>query len=305
MTNEGNSVWQSSAGDKDVTIQIHFGRVKCNECKEKGKFEAQKVDSIRIKWTREPIKFSVFLWHPGHSWKQVGAYDNNTEKVTNISIIQDTAAAVMIRISDGNKFDEFEKQIVYSITSVAVFFNGSKLIIKDSGNTITEKKYFDFESQQVLYKEIGNNWDTEFKILGKTYEKSIAVYKVMKKAIPSVEVALNMNKDLNKKLMKLNDQIKNTIRDKLLKFEKEQIKKIKTNKFYKYLNQYAQIEKTALENILGIKTDDGNENVFRTSKSNPLKALTSLLNEKEKGPTGPKTSPEKPKRRDEERGNEV
>merc|ERR1711957_683999 len=134
----------------------------------------------------------------------------------------------------------------------------------------------------VLFKEIGNNWDDEMKDLGKTYEKSIATYKIMKKAIPSAEIALKMNKDLNKKLQKLNDQIKAKETDRLLKFEKEQITKIKNNKFYKYLNQYAQIEKTALENILGIKTDDGNDDVFNTSKSNPLKALTALLNKKKK-----------------------
>lgn len=299
LLTEGNAVWQS-ANDKDVTIQIHFGKVKCKDCKEKGKFEAQKVDSIRIKWAREPKKFSVFLWHPGHSWKSVASYDNNKEKITNISVIQDTAAAIMIRISDGNKYEEFDKSVVYSITSVAVFFNGSRLILKDSDKTSQEKKYFDFESQAVLFKKKGEDWDEEMKNLGKTYEKSIATYKIMKKTIPSVETAVKMNKELNKKLEKLNDVVKNNKLDKLFKYEKNEIKKIKTNKFYKYLNQFDQIDKTALENILGIKTDNDASDVYAQSKSNPLQFLNSILNKQENPESGPKKLPEKPLKKKEE-----
>merc|ERR1712032_827935 len=239
-------------GKPDVTIQLHFGKINCDECYEKGKFESRKIDMIRIKWEKEPTKFSVFLWNHGQSWKNVATFENYSEKMTNINLTQETAAGIMIRILDGHKYGELGNQVAYGITSVGVYFNASKLFIKENVKVPTTNKIFDFESQEVLYKNIGNDLQDNMKDLGNTYEKGISTYKNMKKSIPDVEVGKTKNKELCKRLSKMNQIVNNQEADKLEKYKREHIKQIRSNKFYKYLKKFDDQE--ALENILGIKT---------------------------------------------------
>jgi len=275
LLNEGNSHWESAAGKEEVTLQLLFGKIVCDECPEKGKFESRKIDSIKIKWEKEPSKFSVFLWNPGQSWKTVATYDNYSDKITNINLTQETAAGLMIKISNGKQYAELGNQVAYGITSVGVFFNASPLVIKESSKTPTDKKIFDFETQAILYKQIGNDLVDSMTDLGKNYEKSVATYKVMKKSIIEVDMGKKKNTELCKTLSKLNDIVKNKEVDKLEKFKREHIKQIRSNKFNKYLKKFN--DQVALENILGIKTKGENEEEG-ISKSNPLNFLTSLLN---------------------------
>merc|ERR1712032_300239 len=70
MILKGENYWASVPGDNLVTLQFYFGKIKCHECKENGKFEKKIIDLIKIYWVREPLDFTVHIWNAGGSWKK-------------------------------------------------------------------------------------------------------------------------------------------------------------------------------------------------------------------------------------------
>jgi hypothetical protein len=106
MLLKGEDYWASNPGEKSVSIQFFFGKIKC-DCKENGQFEKKIIDIIKIYWVREPLDFSVYTWTSGGSWKNVGNYKNNKIQLTEITLIADTASGLMIRITAGNKIPDF------------------------------------------------------------------------------------------------------------------------------------------------------------------------------------------------------
>jgi hypothetical protein len=303
MLNNGGSQWESAAGKLDVTVQLFFGKIKCEDCSENGKFESRRIDSIVIKWSKEPTKFSIYLWNPGQSWKKISSFVDNKEKITNISLIQESAAAIMIKISDGNKYIELGNQVAYGINSIGAYFNASPLILKDISRIPTDKKIFDFESLVVLNKQSGNFFKESIEELGKNYEKSITTYKQMKKSIPEVEHLKKENNEICKKLSEINVVVDKQEIEKLEEFKIQHIQKIENTSFYKYLKEYNDGE--GLENILGNDTKKEKEKGFSPSKYNPLTDLGRLLDNKKNGLTSSSISSEPKKENSEESKKEI
>lgn len=254
MLTEGGNYWASEPGLNEVTIQILFGKIKCQDCKEDGAYESRKIDIININWVREPKKFSVFIWNPGYSWKNIATFENNTEKVTQLSLVGEIAAGLMIRMVEGNKFENLGNVVSYAIISVYASFRGHVLKIMPQSKKPLAMRFFDFEAQNFLGKKKGNALEEGLKELGQNYEKAISAYKNLKSSVGALKQSKNQAKDICKKLNMLNESCGPKGYDKLKKFETEHLRKITNYKFLFYLKKFSS--ESTVNYLIGLEYDD-------------------------------------------------
>jgi len=251
---ETGGYWASEAGANDVTMQILFGKISCKECKEDGAYESKKIDMININWKREPKKFSVFIWNPGYSWKNIANFSNNTEKVTNISLVGETAAGIMIRMTEGNKYENLGNMVSYAIASVYASFRGHALKITKQSKKPLSYKFFDFEVQNYLVTKSAGELDNEQKKLGTAYEKAINAYKNIKNSASDLKQSKKEALDICKKLNSYYDICGHKAYEKLKKFESGDLQKISNLKFL------TNLKNNGNENIINYLTGKINNN---------------------------------------------
>lgn len=270
MKNEGGNYWSSEPGQTDVTVQLLFGKIVCKDCQEDGAYESKKIDTIQIYWVREPRKFSVYIWNPGFSWKNIISYDNNTEKVTTISLVGEMAAGIMIRMTEGNKYENIGGMVSYAIMTVYVSFNGYILNIGSKNKRPLANKFFDFENQGYLVKKPGfENFLEGKKALSKAHEKLINIYKNLKSSTGALRQSKNLSLDICKKINSLNDLIGHKSSEKLRKFARSKMRKIDNQKFLNYLAKFGR--ENILDYLTGYSTDPDEEYEYKNfSSSNDL-----------------------------------
>jgi hypothetical protein len=184
----GNNYWSSAVGQQDVTLQFLFGKIKCQICAEKDEYESIKIDTIRISWVKQPKKFGVYVWRPGFSWKNVGSYKDYTDKVTEISLINESAAGIMIHITDGYKNPDFNNEIIYSIQQITATYNGYKIKMGAKSAKDVSLKFFDFEKQSYTANSQTAGCQNAFKQLGITQEKCVSAYKMLKLSFQNISI---------------------------------------------------------------------------------------------------------------------
>lgn len=235
----GNSYWASAQGQDDVTIQFLFGKINCENCPQKDEYETQKVDLIKINWVHNPKKFSVYVWRPGFSWKNIGTYSNYTNKVTDISLIGESIAGVMIHMTEGFKNTDFNNEVVYSIKNLFVGFDGYKLKLGSKSSKDISLKYFDLENQNYTVNSQTTVFNEAFKQLGITQEKCIGSYKMLKGSLTTLSKLKRQGNDYCEKIFNYNSQIGNNTIKRLTQF-KAGISKVGNPRFMDYLSKFGE-----------------------------------------------------------------
>lgn len=235
----GNNFWSSAVGQQDVTLQFLFGKIKCNDCPERDEYESVKIDSIKINWVSHPKKFGVYVWRPGFSWKNVGSYSNYTEKVTEISLINEAAAGIMIHITDGYKSPDFNNEIIYSIKVVSATYNGNKIKMGAKNSKDTALKLFDFEKQSFTAITQTSGFDNSFKQLGISQEKCVSAYKMLRLSFPNISKLKKQGKEFCSKIYSFQSSIGNNTIQSLTTF-KGGIGKVSNNRFLGFLGKFGE-----------------------------------------------------------------
>jgi len=235
----GETSWTSAVGQKDVTIQFLFGKILCSDCPEKDEYESIKIDIIKIMWEFHPKKFGVYIWRPGFSWKNVGSYSNNTEKVTQISLVNESAAGIMIHITDGYQHQDYNNEIIYSMKKIKATYNGNKIKIGDKSSKDASLKFFDFEKQGYTSNTQTAGYENAFKALGITQEKCVSAYKMLKLTFPGIAKLKKLGNEVCNKIYYFQSSIGNNTIKSLTKF-KSGLGKISNNRFLKFLGKFGE-----------------------------------------------------------------
>jgi len=239
------SYWASVPGQQDVTIQLIFGKVKCVECKDKGKYEKKIIEIITINWEREASNFTVYIWNPGFSWKTVGNFKNNKSKSTHISLIAETATGIMIRMTDGAKYPELGNQVSYGIKSIIVGFNGYKLKFGKYENKDISTRLFEFESQAITSKTNTKDFDNAFKKIGENFEKSINTFKIVKTNIANIDKVKRQGGEMCKKLNSFSKIVGEENIANLNNFKQTTLKSFDNSDFKEALVKFGEISSMA------------------------------------------------------------
>lgn len=247
---KGENYWASVPGQKDVTIQFIFGKVKC-DCKDNGKYEKRIIDIIRISWEREPVDFSVYIWNPGFSWKAVYSARGNTSKSTEISLIAETATGIMIRMTNGNKLPDLGDMVSYAIKNVVVGFKGYKLKYGEYKDRSIDSRLFEFEVQNFIAKSSLKSFDASLKNLGQNFEKSISSYKLIKASFPVVDKVKKQGNEMCKKLNSFSSSVGEETIASLNNFKQNTLKKFDNSQFTDALNKFG--EPSAIASTIGSK----------------------------------------------------
>jgi len=243
---KGENYWASVPGQQDVTIQFIFGKIKCDDCPENGRYEKRIVDIIRISWEREPIDFSVYLWNPGFSWKNIATFKKNTEKATEISLVAETATGIMIRMTKGNSLPDFGNQVTYAIKSVTAGFKGYKLKYGEYKNQSVDTRLFEFEVQSIVPK--GNNtknFDSAFQKLGQIFEKSVNAYKLVKSSFVNIDKVKRQGAEMCKKLNSFSSTIGEEAISSLTMFKQTSLKMSENSAFTASLSKMGEVSASA------------------------------------------------------------
>lgn len=236
----GNNYWASSPGQNDVTIQLLFGKISCEFCREKDEYEAQKVDLISINWVHNPKRFSVYIWRPGYSWKNVGTYSDYSSKVTQISIISESISGIMIHMTEGYKNQDFNNEVVYSIQSIFAGFEGYKFKLGNKKTKDISLKFFDFETQHATVNSQTLAFHAAFKMLGITQEKLIGAYRMLKGSLGTLAKLKRQGNGFCEKIFGFNAVIGNKTIKNLIGFKNE-IKKITNPRFLEFLRNFREV----------------------------------------------------------------
>ena len=235
----GNNHWSSAVGQQDVTLQFLFGKIKCKICPEKDEYESIKIDTIRISWVSQPKKFGVYVWRPGFSWKNVGSYNDYTEKVTEISLVNESAAGIMIHMTDGYKNPDFNNEMIYSIKEISATYDGNKIKLGAKSSKDIMLKFFDFEKQSYTANSQTSGYQNGFKQLGITQEKSVSAYKMLKLSFQNISKLKKQGTEFCMNIFSLQSTIgNNTIKN--LTTYKSKIGIIENSRFLGSLGKFGE-----------------------------------------------------------------
>lgn len=247
---KGENYWASVPGQQDVTIQFIFGKIKC-DCKENGAYEKRIIDIIRISWEREPLDFSVYIWNPGFSWKNIYATKGNTSKSTEISLIAETATGMMIRMTNGNKLPDLGDMVSYAIKSVVVGFKGYLLKYGAYKDRSIDTRLFEFEVQNFITKASTKDYNQSLQSLGQNFEKSVSAYKLVKTNLPSIDKVKKQGSDMCKKLHSFSSTVGEEAIASLNNFKQNSLKGFENSQFTEALTKFG--EASALASVVGSK----------------------------------------------------
>ena len=163
----GESYWHSPPGQKKITVQILFGKMTKGPMK--GQYENIKIDLIKIDWIKAPKKFSVFTWKPGNSWVLRHVYSDYDKKISEIEIVGEEVAAVMLVLQESQIYEEFAGAPAYAIKEVSIVYNSMSLKMGNCANFGNRLKVFDFDNQNYHkvdqtkpYNEVKSNISIQF-----------------------------------------------------------------------------------------------------------------------------------------------
>lgn len=193
-------------------MQILFGQTLDKQ------FEIKVVEIIRIKWSKQPKKFMIYTWKPGFSWNLWNVYDNYQEKISELSLIGQTASAIMIVMEESYIYPELNGQPAYGIESIYIGYNA--LSLKSIDKTKKASKYTTFDLDQQFYRSSNNfkDADSVMQKLSQTFEQEVSVYKTLSSSIKYVAKAKSKAQDMVSKLNEAKDKIGKEVSKKLMNF---------------------------------------------------------------------------------------
>jgi len=271
---EGNTFWASTAGQNEASVQVLFGKIVCEKCKEKGLYESKKIDNIKIQFVYPAKKFTVFTWNPGQSWRNVAVFNNNSDKIVNIPLKNLTASAILIKMNEGYKVPEFGDQVVYGIGKIDVGFNGYYLKLVEKSIKPNQNKAFEFIQQEYVGTTGHDILKESTDKVSISHEKAISGYKMLKSNMNMIDKIKNQIRDYCTKLIAFKNIIGNQTLKSLGKFKDKELKKIESAKLLSYLIKFS--EDRFITSITGTKLDI-NSNSAKNMKI-PLNNIRSFLN---------------------------
>jgi len=251
MLLKGEDYWASVPGEKSVTLQFYFGKIHCQSCKQKGKFEKKIIDLIKIFWVREPLDFSVYTWNAGGNWKNVGNFKKNTSMLTEITLVAETATAMMIRITNGKDIPDFGNTTSYAIKEVVVGCKSSKLKVGKFDDKDASTRSFDFEAQNYINNGNQNSLDDSINAMTKGFESLVASYKEIKKNLSSIDKLCKEGAVLRNKMIELSKSVGDDAVSKLNNFDEES-RQSQNSRFSAQLNLSG--ETASYSSSLGVKS---------------------------------------------------
>jgi hypothetical protein len=231
---DGENYWHSAPGQAKATMQIFFGKIMKGP--NKGKYENKKLDMIKIEWVREPKKFSIFTWKPGFSWTLRQVYTNYKSKTSEISIVGEDAAAIMIVMDESHIYPELGNIAAYAIREVSITYNSMKVKNDNCANYSTKLKVFDFDTQNYHKLENTKDYIEVRKKLSQVFEKMISSYTGVKKAFRKITKSKVKAQELKSKLLALKKNIAQESVKQLRVFKSDTLTTIKNSMFQTYLN---------------------------------------------------------------------
>ncbi len=272
----GNQYWASSPGQTDVSIQFLFGKINCLGCNENDTFERRKIDNIKIEFVYPAKKFNVFIWSPGKSWKNIASFSNNNDKIVNIILVNETASALMIRMTEGYQVQEYGNEVVYAISNLAISSNGYYLKYDDKNAQNSQNKIFEFIPLDFTSNTGFSDLTHSVKNLSKAQEKVIAGYKLLKSNMPLMEKIKVQAREQCSKLIGFRNVIGNQTLKSLANFKGNDLYKISSNRFINFLVKFSENKFYSI--ITGGKSDL-NQMRSNTSKNTmmPLHNIKSLF----------------------------
>lgn len=230
---DGENYWHSAPGQTKATVQVFFGKIMKGV--NKGKFENKKIDMIKIEWVREPKKFSIFTWKPGFSWTLQQVYTNYKSKTSEISIIGEDAAAIMIVMDESHIYPELGNITAYAIREVSITYNSMKLKNDNCANFSNKFKVFDFDTQNYHKLENTKDYKSVRKKLSLVFEKMISSYTGVKKSFQKILKSKLKAEELKSKLQTLKKNIASESVKQLRNFKADVLPSIKNSMFTSYL----------------------------------------------------------------------
>lgn len=235
LKTNGQNFWHSTPGQNKATVQILFGKI--TEGPLKGQYESRKIDNIIIFWIKQPKKFMLYTWKPGYSWILRETYENYKNNKSEISLVGEEAAAIMLILQESHYHDDLRNQPAYAIREVFIGYNSVSIKHNTCKDIKKELKHFDFDTQNYHKLEQMKPYiDTKQK-LSIAYEKLIANYKASRIKKNYIEKAKIKSNELSEKIKKLTDVLSNDYVKTLKTFKTELISKISNPVFNQQINK--------------------------------------------------------------------
>jgi len=272
---EGKYSWTSAVGQKEVTLQLLFGKIKCNKCKYEDEYESFKIDTITIKWKIEPKDFSLFTWRPGYSWKNIKTYKNNKAMITELTIVNEFAAGIMIHITDGYNNPEYNNEVIYSIQSISISSDGYKMENSPKNTKDISLKFFDFEKQFLTKNSEMEKYGNTLKSLGTSQKNCLEAYKKLKSSFEDISKIKKQGEEYTNKILSFKSELRNIFVKKLTEF-KANFGTITNNKFSNFLGKFGEksffnsmginINESVPANIIGSLSESGLRKIRNDNK---------------------------------------
>ncbi len=232
---EGENYWHSAPGQKKVTLQFLFGKIKDGTFK--GQYENKKIDTIKIEWIREPKKFMVYTWKPGQSWILRHVYDGFKGKKSEISITGQDAAAVMLVLEKSHHYAEIGGGSAFGIKDIYIGYNSMKVRMTQCASKINKYKIWDFDQQNYRKIPESPHYHNIMKKISQNFEREISIYKNLKLTSSYIPKSREKAQDFLNKLKQVKSACgPNTIK-RLQNFKSDTLRRIANNKMNNYVRK--------------------------------------------------------------------